>query len=137
MVARSTQDRAGLGLVDEVPHVFLNEEAVLLQLAPGLGDRLDVAVVVLVPLLERAARVAAGEALGLGARERDVLAVGLAAVGAAKVVAAQRPAAGGGRRRRHARHAYAGDLVAVLVHLRDEDRIRRASGHGRRVVVDD
>src|SRR6267378_7438405 len=108
-----SQDVARLRFVDEALHVLLDQEAVLLQLARRFGDGLDVAVVVLVALLERLARVAL--ALGLGARERNILAVGLAAVGPAELVAAQRPAGGGGGRRLDARHAHAGDLVCRLL----------------------
>src|SRR3989442_1143734 len=132
-----TKHAACLGLIDEALHVFFDEESVLLQLARGLGDRLDVAVVVLVALLERLAWVAARLALGLGARERDVLPVGLAAVGPAELGAAQRPAGGGGGRRLDARHAHAGDLVSRLLLLRKQGLVRAPGGDRLRVAADD
>src|SRR5207247_2028376 len=133
----SSQDVARLRFVDEALHVFLDQEAVLLQLPRCFRDRLHIAVVVLVAFLERLARVAARLALGLGAREWDVLAVRFAAVGPAELVAAQRPAGGGGGRRLHARHAHPGDLVAVLVDLGDEDLVRGPSDDRLRVIADD
>src|SRR5205814_1588524 len=88
----------------------------------------------LVALLQRLARVAVLQALLLRGRERNVLAVGPAAVGPAELGAAQRPAGGGGRRRLDAGHAHAGDLVAVVVHLRYEDRVRGATHKRCRVT---
>src|SRR3989442_11269443 len=118
---------ARFGLVDIQLHIFRQKEALLLQLLGGLPEGLHVAVVVLVPLFERPARVAGGETFRLGPLERDVLAVRFAAFVFAEPGSAQGPSGGGGDRRFHLRQAHAGDLVCRLLLVKKKDRVGRAS----------
>src|SRR5215831_13497128 len=67
----SPQDAAVARGLDELLGVHLEEEPLLDEALRRLLDRLDESVVVLVPLLERLARVAAGEPVRLRGRERE------------------------------------------------------------------
>src|SRR5262249_31839252 len=72
-----------------------------------------------------------------GPLERDELAIRFTTVGASGRGRPKRPSGRGGDRRLDARQAYAGDLVAIGVHLGDEDRISRPSCNRWRVVRQD
>src|SRR5262249_55089165 len=96
-----------------------------------------VSIVILIALFERLARVADGLALLLGRLEGDVLAIRLAAVVASGRGCPKRPTGRGGNRSFDARQADAGDFVAVLIHLRDEDRIGWPAYNRWRVVRQD
>src|SRR5262249_7471348 len=121
------QDVTGVRFVDIALHVFGKKESIVPELVGRPRDCLHVPGVILVALLERFARVADCQALGLGRLEGNVLAVRLTAVVAPGRGRPQRPAGRGGDRRLDARQADAGDFVAVLVHLRDKDRIGRTA----------
>src|SRR5687767_9528785 len=83
-------------------------------------DRADHLAVVLaergIALLDRRARIAGGQALGLGSRERNILTRLLTAV-IRLWPRSQRPPGIGSERYRHVGQAHAGDFIAVAVGL--------------------
>src|ERR1044071_6171821 len=85
---------------------------------------------------ERGPRIAAGGAIGEGARERDEAAGQSALLALGEAGAPQVPSGVGAERHLEADAAQPGDLVAVAVHARHEHAVRGAGGGARRLLDD-
>src|SRR5437870_3064947 len=78
------QHVAGFSRLNEPLGVLLEKKTLIYEFVGGLLDRLHIAVMVLVALLERLARVTACQPFRFGLREGDVGAVQPAQVGSAE-----------------------------------------------------